>query len=273
MTSDASTGQVATAAAEVYEEFFVPALFRTWVGPMCDAAVVDEGQRVLDVACGTGVLARAARERVGPRGAVEGVDRNAGMLVVAERTDPQVTWRLGRAEQLPYHDDTFDATVSQFGLMFFEDQVEALREMRRVTCPGGRVAVTVWGPLQATPGYAAMVELLDRLFGDEAADALRAPYCLGDRERLADLFAAAGYGEVDVATRVEAARFPSIDDWVHTDVRGWTLADMLSDGQYQQLREAAHDRLAEFVQPDGAVRFATPAHVVTASVGSPAGRT
>jgi SAM-dependent methyltransferase len=264
MTSDATTGQVATAAAEVYEEFFVPALFRTWVGPMCDAAVVDEGQRVLDVACGTGVLARAARERVGPRGAVEGVDRNAGMLAVARRADPHVTWRLGRAEQLPCHDDAFDATVSQFGLMFFEDQVKALQEMRRVTRPGGRVAVAVWGPLQETPGYAAMVELLDRLFGAEAADALRAPYCLGDQERLAGLFRTGGYGEVEVAMRVGTARFSSIDDWVHTDVRGWTLADTLSDGQYEQLRQAAHDRLAEFVQPDGDVRFAAPAYVVTA---------
>ena len=148
--------------------------------------------------------------------------------------------------------------------MFFEDKVKALQEMRRVTRPGGRVAVAVWGPLRETPGYAAMVELLDRLFGAEAADALRAPYCLGDQERLAGLFRSAGYREVDVTMRVGTARFSSIDDWVHTDVRGWTLAGTLSDGQYEQLRQAAHDRLAEFVQPDGTVRFAAPACVVTA---------
>lgn len=203
---------------------------------------------MLDVACGTGVLARAARERVGPRGAVEGVDRNAGMLAVARRADPHVTWRLGRAEQLPCHDDAFDATVSQFGLMFFEDKVKALQEMRRVTRTGGRVAVAVWGPLRETPGYAAMVELLDRLFGTEAADALRAPYCLGDQERLAGLFRSAGYGDVDVALRVGTARFSSID-WVHTDVRGWTLAGTLSDGQYEQLRRGRS-------RPAGRVRAA-----------------
>jgi len=124
-------GQVTKSAAEVYEEFFVPALFQEWASRVTDAAGLRAGQRVLDVACGTGVLARAAAERVGPAGAVVGLDVNDGMLGVARRRAPQLEWRPGRAEALPFEDRSFDAVVSQFGLMFFEDRAAALAEAIR----------------------------------------------------------------------------------------------------------------------------------------------
>jgi ubiquinone/menaquinone biosynthesis C-methylase UbiE len=123
---DAQTGQVVATAAEVYDEFFLPALFEQWAGQVCDAAMVGAGHSVLDVACGTGVLARAARQRVGPTGGVVGVDINDGMLAVARRNEPAIDWQQGAAEQLGFDDDRFDAVVCQFGLMFFADRVAAL---------------------------------------------------------------------------------------------------------------------------------------------------
>src|SRR5690349_11174821 len=119
------TGQVTRTAADVYEAFFVPALFQEWAPRVADAAAIQPGQRVLDVACGTGVLARSVAERAGPSGAVTGVDVNAGMLAVAQRTAAAIDWRQGRAESLTFPDDSFDAVVSQFGLMFFEDRQAA----------------------------------------------------------------------------------------------------------------------------------------------------
>ena len=89
------------------------------------------------------------------------------------------TWRHGRAEELPFDDHTFDAVISQFGLMFFEDRQAAIREMFRVLRPGGRLAVAVWDSLENTPGYLAVTELLQRLFGAEAADALARSLCAG----------------------------------------------------------------------------------------------
>jgi SAM-dependent methyltransferase len=257
-------GQLNTAAAEVYEEFFVPALFREWPPRVVDAAAVSRGDRVLDVACGTGVLARAVATRVGPAGSVTGVDINDGMLAVARRVAPTIDWRHGRAEALPVDRDSFDAVVSQFGLMFFEDRTAAVREMMRALRRGGRLAVAVWGPLDETPGYAAMTELLQRLFGDDAANALRAPYNLGDGDELRSLFAEAGVTDAEVVTVEGTARFPSIASWVHTDVKGWTLADMIDDGQFRMLRAEAEAELLTFVAPDGTVSFAAPAHIVTA---------
>jgi SAM-dependent methyltransferase len=258
-------GQVSRSAADVYEEFFVPALFAQWAGPVADAARLADGHRVLDVACGTGVLAREASKRVRPRGSVIGLDRNEGMVAVARRRSDGIEWRPGRAEALPFPDGCFDAVISQFGLMFFEDRGAALSEMWRVLRPGGRLAIAVWDTLDHAPGYAAMTALLQRLFGDPVADALRAPYALGDPETLSRLFAEAGIPGARVATHDGTATFPSIESWVHTDVKGWTLADLIDDGQYEILRQEALRDLEALVGPDGTVTFRHPAHIVTAA--------
>jgi SAM-dependent methyltransferase len=191
--ADAATGQVIASAAEVYEQFFVPALFAQWPERVLDHAGVVGGDDVLDVACGTGVVARAAADRLRGHGSVSGVDVNDAMLAVARRSAAPVTWVPGRAEALPFPDGAFDRVVCQFGLMFFTDR---------------------------------------------AAD-----------------------GE---------ARFDSLDGWLHTEIRGWTLAGMISDAQFETLRTEARRDLARFVGDDGHVRFPAPALLATAK---PPGRT
>jgi len=258
------TGQVNRSAADVYEEFFLPALFAQWAGPVADAAGVQTGQRVLDVACGTGVLARAMVERVSPTGSVVGLDVNEGMLDVARRTAPQIEWRQGVAEELPFADNSFDAVGSQFALMFFNDRRAALREMMRVLKPGGRMAIAVWAALEDTPGYAAMVDLLRRLFGETHASRLYAPYILGNVDELRTLFHQAGLSNAAIATEPGVARFPSIESWVFTDVKGWTLAELIDDAQYARLLAEAEQAMTAFVDGDGRVAFSAPAHIVTA---------
>jgi ubiquinone/menaquinone biosynthesis C-methylase UbiE len=258
-------GQVNRSAAEVYEEFFVPALFREWAPRVAAAAGIRPGDKVLDVACGTGVLAREAARRAAPGGEVMGLDRNPGMLDVARRQAPEIAWREGLAEALPYGAGAFDAVVSQFGLMFFDERTRALQEMLRVLKPGGRLAVAVWDRLETSPGYAAMAALLQRLFGERTAAALQAPFALGDQGELRSLFAAAGMPDVRITTEQGTARFPSLESWVHTDVKGWTLADLIDDAQYQQLLGAAQTGLKRFARPDGTVAFVAPAHIVTAT--------
>lgn len=247
---------MAETAAEVYERFFLPALFEQWADKVARAADVSDGADVLDIGCGTGVLARRALELVGPKGRVVGVDPNKGMLAVARRT-VDVEWVSGMAESLPLPDDSFDAVVSQFAIMFFEDPSTALGEMSRVLRPGGRVAIASWASLEDTPGYAAMVELLDRLFGPEAGDALRAPYKMADAGAMRALLVE-HLDDVEVSQVEGTARFESIDAWVHTDIRGWTLSDM-SEGDLEVLLDAARVDLAPFTDADGKVTFAAPA--------------
>ena len=251
--------------AGVYDRFFVPALFRQWGDVIADAAGIAPGQRVLDVACGTGVLACAAAERVGPCGAVTGIDPNDEMLAVAHGKDTRVEWKNGRAESLPFPDASFDRVVSQFGLMFFEDRPAALREMMRVLRPGGRLAVAVCDALDHSPGYAVLAELLHRLFGHPVADAFRAPFVLGDRKQLLSLCGAAGIDDAKVARSVGTVRFQSIASLVSTErACVWTLGGLLDDGQFDRLLEDAEESLQPFVTTDGAVAFAMPALIVTA---------
>jgi ubiquinone/menaquinone biosynthesis C-methylase UbiE len=258
-------GQVVSTAAEVYDEFFLPALFEEWPERLLEAARVGPGQTVLDVACGTGVLAMSVAGKVGPQGSVVGLDINEGMLAVARTKDENIDWRHGQAESLPFPDQSFDAVVSQFGLMFFENRQAAIGEMCRVLRPGGRLAIAVWDSLDNTPGYAAVTELLRRLFGKQAAQAIEAPYSLGDKQALQALLNQAGLTTARIETLPGTARFPSIESWMHTDIKGWTLASLLDDAQFKLLLKEARRELQRFAGPDGSVKFSAPAHIITAS--------
>jgi SAM-dependent methyltransferase len=251
--------------ADVYEAEFVPALFRPFAGTLLDAAAVGRGQRVLDVACGTGVLARTAAARVEPGGAVTGLDANPEMLAVARRLDASIEWIDGRAEALPLPDGRFDAVVSQFGLMFFDDRVAALREMRRVLRPDGRLAVAVCDAVERCPGYGALAALLHTLFGARVADAFRAPFAIGDAALLRSLAAQAGLDGADVLARTADVRFGSVDALVSAERACiWTLGGLLDDTQFDALRREARRVLAPFVQADGSVAFGMPALVIVA---------
>jgi SAM-dependent methyltransferase len=185
------------------------------------------------------------------------------MLAVARECAPQIEWRLGQAEALPFAAESFDAVVSQFGLMFFQDRVKAIQEMMRVLRPHRYLAIAVWAALESSPGYLEMVDLLQRLFGDEVAGHLRAPFVLGDVTDLRDLCRAAGIPEAKVSTVIGKAQFPSIQQWVFTEIKGWTLADAIDDAQYALLLAEAEKGLQRYALADGTVSFDSPAHVIT----------
>lgn len=253
------------AAAKAYEALFVPALFGQWASRVVDAANVVAGESVLDVACGTGVLAREAHLRTGPKGYVAGLDPGVGMLAVAKESTPSVDWQQGTAEAMPFFDATFDVVVSQFGLMFM-DRDRAIHEMLRVLKPNGRLVVAVWDTVQNIPAYAAEIALLERLAGPQAADALRAPFVLGNRALLATVFDDAGAAAVAVSTSKGVARFPSIRVMVEADLRGWlpVMGVNLTEEEIGRVLNEAEDVLDSYVTDDGRVTFDVRAHVVTA---------
>lgn len=256
----------AVEAALAYEALHVPALFGEWADPLLDAAGVEAGDHVLDVACGTGAIARRAASRVGPDGRVTGLDLGSGMLEVAGRLEPRVEWVEADATDLPFDDDRFDAVVCSFGLMFFSDSQRAIAEMIRCVRPGGRVAVAVWDSLERSEAYPTTVSLLEEMAGRDAADALRAPFALGDTGQLSRLFDDAGATAVAVTTRVGTARFPSVRTMVEADLRGWLpiMGVKLSDSLIESILEAAEIALAEHVTDDGQMVFEAPGHIVTA---------
>ena len=251
-------------AATAYEALFVPALFRQWAPIVADAAGIKRGDRVLDIACGTGILAREAAVRAGPSGSVAGLDPHAGMLAVARGLSPAIDWQQGEAEALPFPDRSFDAVVCQFGLMFFSDRDEAIREMSRVMLPDGRGAVAVWDSIENVPAFAALVALLDSIAGTAAGDALRAPFVLGDREALTTLFQKAGAAPVDVTTHRGTARFPSTREFVEAELRGWlpVMGVTLTEREIERILAEAEAVLSSFVTTDGGLAFDISAHLV-----------
>jgi SAM-dependent methyltransferase len=255
-------------AATGYQELLVPALMQEWAPRVADAAAIRAGDRVLDVACGTGVLTREAARRAGPSGAVTGLDLSPEMLAVAARLSPALRWQQGSGEALPFPDRSFDAVVSQFGLMFFPDPVAGLREMMRVLAPGGWLAVAVWGSLADTPAYAAEVALVERLAGKEAADGLRAPFVLGDPKRMAALCAAAGIEGARVSLRPGHGRFPNIRTMVEVDVRDWLriVGITLDQDLIETILRESETALRPFVTIDaGGVGFDSPAVLASAT--------
>jgi SAM-dependent methyltransferase len=216
---------------------------------------------VLDIACGTGALTIAAYGHVNPAGTIVGVDINEGMLNIARSKSSSVEWINAPAEELPFNENHFDCVVSQFGLMYFENQSGALREMMRVLKPGGSLTIAVWNKLANNPGLAAEEYLWQQLFGGEVDEV---PYSLGDKEDLRILFESAGITNIQISTHGGMAKFDSIESWIHTGAKGWTEDDAISNNQLELLISTAERELAEFKTTEGGAVFPTSAHIVLA---------
>jgi SAM-dependent methyltransferase len=252
------------AIARSYQELLVPAMFEDCAARILDMARPRPGDRVLDVACGTGVLARAAANRMGQGGSVVGLDMNPGMLSVAEKLAPELDWRQGRAEDLPLDDGTFDLVACQLSLMFFEDRKATIREMLRVLKPDGRLVVTVFGSLESIPPYERMIEVYDAVSDGQVGEFLSAPFALSDTDELRTLFADGGLTPPHVFTQELDASFPNVRTFVLADVKGWfPLAGIeLDENQIEEVVRRARSALEDYIGDEGRVTFGMPVHFV-----------
>ncbi len=267
MASSVERFQLSVAAAEAYEAGFVPALFADWAPAIVDAAGVRPGHAVLDVACGTGVVAREAADRLRGDGRVVGLDVNEAMLVVARRVRSDIEWIQADAAALPFDDRAFDVVLCQAALMFFRDPGLALREMARVVQPGGTVAVQVWASREAQTGFQPFYEAVARHAGPDAVDLLSAYWTLGDLDQLTGLFATAGLEITSTRTRTGAIRAPSIDQYVTTEIESTPLVERISDDVYQRIRADARVALAPLYTETGGFQMPIVGHLLTAIRG------
>ena len=255
--------QIPIEAAEAYEAAFVPAFFAQWAPILCDAAGLSAGQKVLDVACGTGIVARTAAGRVGPAH-VTGVDLNQAMLTVARRVRDDIDWRQGDAAALPLADRSCDAVLCQMALMFFPDRIGALREMARVAVPAGTVAVLVPAGLDAQPAYGPFVDVAARHAGLQARSLLGTYFACGNLDDLTGWFGQAGLQVTATSTDSGIARFPSVDALVTTEVESTPLGERITAEVYERIRHGAREVLAPFTAADGALEAPFAVHVVAA---------
>jgi ubiquinone/menaquinone biosynthesis C-methylase UbiE len=197
----------------------VPALFAPWASRLVQSAAPQQGERVLDVACGTGIVARHVAPRVGLKGKVIGIDLDSDMLevarAVAEQLDLVIEWRQGRAEKLPFPDASFDLVLCQFGLMLFKDPHAALAGMHRVLARGGRCVLSVWQGMDRHPFYAALDEVSRRRLGTSGVQDM---FTLGDDGELRRLLTEAGFQTVEIESVSMTAHFPDPDEFLNWEM-------------------------------------------------------
>ena len=252
-------------APENYERYFVPAIGAPLAADLVELAALRPGERVLDVACGTGVVTRLAAGRVGADGAVAGVDVNPGMLEVARSAAPPeagIDWHEASADALPFADATFEVVLCQLSLQFFPDRLGALREMRRVLASEGRMLVNVPGP---TPLFAILAEELERHVAPVAAGFVHQVFSLHEPAEVQDLVGDAGFVDIAVRASDKTLSLPPPAEFLWQYVRSTPLvaavAELDGDGRDALARDVV-ERWEPMVE-DGAFTLDLP--VVTAT--------
>ena len=201
--------------SELYERLLVPSKFLPWAEDLVRLGNPQPGDKVLDVACGTGTVTRLIPPYVGTSGSVTGLDFDADRLHVAASLPPTpgcfIEWKEGDAGALPFGDVAFDLIFCQQGLQFFPDKPTALREMHRVLVSGGRLILGVWRAVEHQPGGRAMADALERHVSSEAGAIRREPFSFGDAGVIEALVTDAGFHDVVVDPTVKNVHFPSAE--------------------------------------------------------------
>jgi ubiquinone/menaquinone biosynthesis C-methylase UbiE len=224
--------QLDEGSAEAYERYLVPLLFAPGAEYLIELATPEPGERVLDVACGTGIVARRAALRVGSGGKVVGLDLNEGMLGMASKASsdvrPVIEWRQGDATSMHLPDGAFDVVLCQQGLQFFPDQPAALSEMHRVLMPNGRLALSVLRSVEHNPGYRLLADALERHVGPEAGAMMRSPFPSLSGEELRDLLRGAGFQDVRIFLGIGPVRYPTVEEFLRWEGASSPLAEPIA---------------------------------------------
>jgi ubiquinone/menaquinone biosynthesis C-methylase UbiE len=210
--------QLSDHGPKAYERYLVPALFTPWAVDLLARVALQPRERVLDVACGTGIVARLAAQQAGAASQVTGVDLNADMLIEARaqaaKLGAAVDWVEGDVGALPFGAAAFDVVFCQQSIQFFSDQARAVQEIKRVLTPGGRFALNVSRSLEYNPYIRALADALERHVGPEAGAAMRAPCGFGDAEALRKLLTSAHLFDIRIHIVISTIRHPSLSAFI-----------------------------------------------------------
>jgi SAM-dependent methyltransferase len=244
---DTSSQSQQISPARMYEEFLVPALFIPFGNDLLDRADLEPGSKVLDLACGTGILARMVYERLDGNARITGLDINPSMLEVAEdmarRSGAMINWVEGDAQALPFPDASFDLALVQQGLQLVPDKARMFHELLRVLRPGGRLVTSSWTAIENNGFDHLIADAIENRFGSPA---FAAPFSLGDPHMLLDLFSSGGFTEMNREVVTRDIRFSSPSAYV--DIIMFAASGMLPG--LQELDADSLTRLAADVRAE-----------------------
>jgi SAM-dependent methyltransferase len=244
---------------------FAYAMQEPWTDDLIRQALCKDGERVLDVACGPGLVAGRVNQASNANCKVAGIDINETMLNAARKTT-DIDWHLGSATELPFDDGSFEVVFCQQGLQYFPDRAAGMREMRRVLTPGGRLSLNVWGPLDRQPFDVVFREGVRAFFGPDALVPSTLGFSLNTSGELRSLAVDAGFNDVQIRFEHRTARYPILGEFL----TGWTLASpnasrFLAFSEEMRNRYIAYlsERLADYVD-DGGIAIPRENHFLTA---------
>jgi SAM-dependent methyltransferase len=257
-------------APENYERYFVPAIGLPLATALVEAAGLSPGERVLDVACGTGVVARLAAEQVGAAGQVTGLDVNPGMLAVARSVSGPgaIEWRDGMAEDTQLPDAAYDAALCQMGLQFFADRGTAMAELARVLVPGGRLVANVPGPMP--PVFQILQRGIHDHVSPEIAKFMSVVFSLDGAGELEALIAGSDFRDVSLRHSPTVLRLPPPEAFLWQYVWSTPLAEAVGSLSDQEREALKRDVLAGWdgLTQDGALILRLDALTVTGTRGT-----
>ena len=251
MTTQQFTLEVSEDLVKVHEQYLVPSIYAQWAGRVAEIAEIEFGHHVLDVACGTGTLARAAQLETGLAGQVTGLDASELMLESAQRQSPGIKWQIGDATSMPFEKNRFDRVLCQFSLMYINNRVATIKEMLRVCKTDGLVVVATWGPIHLGGAFDTLSKLVNQFCGSHASMKLSSPWALGKSGVMDSLLLSSGVNEYECHERIGQARYPSMRAFIEAHLRLAGEFDDLSDQTHQELLNAANTQLHQFLAPDG----------------------
>ncbi len=253
--------------AENYQRYFVPAIATPVSADLLRTAALQPGERVLDVACGTGLIARLAAERVGPTGSVTAIDISPEMIDVAKTIPPpqgaDIDWQVGDATSLPLPDETYDVVLCQMGVMFIEDRTAAVREMRRVLKPGRRLVLSTPGAIQ--PTFELMEQAIVDHINPELGGFVRAVFSMHDPAVVATLLREAGFDDANAVVAVVPFHLPAPADFLWQYISLTPIGPLVAQAS-EEAQTALERQVVEGWAPyvvDGATRVDQPMVVAT----------
>ena len=252
--------------AERFERILVPTIFRPWGGALLDRIRPAPTERVLDVGCGTGIVARLVRERCGSATRIVGVDVNPEMIAVARSIAPDIEWHQGNAIDLPFPARSFDLVLAQQVLQFLPDRRAGMKEMRRMTAAGGRIAFSTWRPIEENPLFLALHQLAATRFGEH----LDRRFSFGDAADIVTMLHDAGFRGVHIETLTRIERVPDAAQFVAMNLAGTIDAlDQMREAERAQaialFQAEARKAIAPFIDGAG-LTYPVSANVVIAAV-------
>jgi ubiquinone/menaquinone biosynthesis C-methylase UbiE len=225
-----------------YDRELVPWLFEPWAAPMVDLVAPEPSSRIVDLACGSGLIVRHLLGRLDDSGTVDAVDIDSAMLTYAAATleDRRVSWHESDAARLPLVDSSVDRVSCHQGLQFFPDRSAALAEVRRVLEPGGRLAVATWGRLGDNPWPNALSRAVGQLLGEDAGAGMSMVCDLGEPVEVSELLREAGFEDVRVETHARTAS--------HRDVRAAAEGQLSALPSGSAIDELSGEQQTELVE-------------------------